>query len=158
MISPDTIIGKGTKIWHPELVNIYGAVIGDDCNIGAFVEIRKDVVIGDRVRIQAFTFIPEGITIEDDVFVGPHVCFTNDRYPDAHKAKAGTWQQENTLVKRGCSIGANATILPGLTLGEGAMIGAGAVVVANVPPNTTCYGNPAAVVRSPGEKSSNKDE
>ena len=137
MISPNTKIGKGTQIWQPELVNIYGAVIGDDCIIGAFVEIRKGVVIGDRVRIQAFAFIPEGTTIEDDVFIGPHVCFTNDRYPDAYKAKTGTWQQENTLVKRGCSIGANATIHPGLTIGEGAMFGAGAVVTADVQPNTT---------------------
>ena len=157
MISSDTKIGKGTHIWHPELVNIYGAVIGEDCNIGAFVEIKKGVVIGNRVRIQAFAFIPEGITIEDDVFIGPHVCFTNDRCPDAHTAEVGTWKQESTLVKKGCSIGANATILPGLTIREGAMIGAGAVVTRDVPPNTICYGNPAAAKPS-GEKPSKTDE
>jgi acetyltransferase-like isoleucine patch superfamily enzyme len=143
MISKDTIIGQGTKIWHPELVNIYGSTIGTDCNIGAFVEIRKNVIIGNRVRIQAFAFIPEGVTIGDDVFIGPHVCFTNDKYPDSINAKNGNWQCLTTLVQSGCSIGANATILPGITIGSKAVIGAGAVVTTNVPAGKVYYGNPA---------------
>lgn len=143
MISEDTIIGNGTKIWHPDLVNIYGATIGTDCNIGAFVEIRNNVIIGNRVRIQAFAFIPEGVTIEDDVFIGPHVCFTNDKYPDSINARNGKWQCLPTLVQTGCSIGANATILPGITIGSKAVIGAGAVVTGNIPAGKTYYGNPA---------------
>ena len=143
MISKDTRIGKGTKIWHPELVNIYGSTIGADCNIGAFVEIRKNVIIGDRVRIQAFAFIPEGVIIGDDVFIGPHVCFTNDKFPDSISAKNGKWQCLPTLVQSGCSIGANATILPGITIGSKSIIGAGAVVTRNVPAGKVYYGNPA---------------
>ena len=128
MISSDTKVGQGTKIWHPELVNIYGATIGEDCNIGAFVEIRKDVTIGNRVRVQAFAFLPEGVTIGDDVFIGPHVCFTNDKYPDPATAATGAWQRMTTQVGNGVAIGANSTILPGLTIGSGARVGAGSVV------------------------------
>ena len=150
MISEDTRIGRGTKIWHPELVNIYGAEIGEECSVGTFVEIRKDVVIGNNVRIQAFVFIPEGIVIKDDVFIGPHVCFTNDKFPDAEMARQGTWQRLPTLVENGCSIGAGVTILPGLTIGAGAIIGAGAVVTKDVPAGAKCYGNPAVAVKFAG--------
>jgi acetyltransferase-like isoleucine patch superfamily enzyme len=146
MISDDTKIGKGTRIWHPELVNIYGAIIGDDCNIGAFVEIRRNVYIGNRVRIQAFVFIPEGVVIEDDVFIGPHVCFTNDKYPASSTACSNEWNCLSTIVKRGCSIGANSTILPGVTIETRTVIGAGSVVTKNVPRNVVCVGNPARIV------------
>lgn len=139
-----TIIGKGTKIWHPEKSNIYpeGVIIGEYCNIGTLVEIRKDVKIGDGVKIQSFVFIPEGITIEDDVFIGPHVCFTNDRLPKSWK----DYVPEKTLVKKGASIGANSTILPGITIGKYSLVGAGSVVTKNVPARATVVGNPARKV------------
>jgi len=132
-------VGKGTKIWHPELSNIYGdGSIGENCNIGTLVEIRNPH-IGSRCKIQAFVFIPEGVTIGDDVFIGPHVCFTNDKYPSA--VDYGEFRQ--TIVKSGVAIGANSTIVCGITIGEGAMIGAGAVVTKDVPPGVIVVGNPA---------------
>ena len=153
MIRKDVKIGKGTKIFHPDLVNLYGCQIGENCKIGAFVEIRKDVKIGNNVKIQAFAFIPEAITIEDGVFIGPHVCFINDRYPravnpDGSLKRPEDWEVTKTLVKRGVGIGANATILCGLTVGENAMIGAGAVVTKDVPPNAVEVGNPARIIKS----------
>jgi acetyltransferase-like isoleucine patch superfamily enzyme len=140
-----TKIGKGTKIWYPESSNIYpeGVIIGKNCNIGTLVEIRKDVKIGNRVKIQAFTFIPEGVTIEDDVFVGPHVCFTNDIFPRVY----GDWEVVPTLVKKGASIGAGCTICPGITIGENAMVSAGAVVTKDVPDDALVRGVPAQVVK-----------
>lgn len=140
-----TVIGKGTKIWHPGKSNIYpkGVIIGEECNIGTMVEIRKDVKIGNRVKIQSFVFIPEGITIEDDVFIGPHVCFTNDKFPRSY------WPSDDleTLVKRGASIGASAVILPGLVIGKHTMVGAGSVVTKNVPDYVMVVGNPARKVK-----------
>lgn len=121
-------IGKGTKIWHADLVNIYGCTIGRDCNIGAFVEIGPGVVIGDRVRIAAKCFIPEGVFIEDDCFIGPGVIFTNDKYPPSSKEN---WKK--TRVCKGASIGAGAVILPGVTIGEGALVAAGSTVTRDVP-------------------------
>lgn len=155
MIKDDVKIGKGTKIFHPDLVNLYGCEIGKNCKIGALVEIRKTVRIGNNVKIQAFAFIPEGVTIEDDVFIGPHVCFTNDKYPKAVSSEGGLkrpeeWQTIETLVKRGASLGANSTILCGVTVGENAMVGAGAVVTKDVPPNVTVVGNPAKIIKSKG--------
>lgn len=148
MINSDVKTGKDVVIYHPELVNLYGCIIGDGCKIGAFVEIRKDVVIGKNVKIQAFAFIPEGITIEDNVFIGPHVCFTNDRYPRATKQNGmlleeGDWRLERTIIKEGASIGANATILCGVTIGKNSIIGAGAVVTKDVQQYTIVAGNPA---------------
>jgi len=138
-IANDVKVGKGTKIWHPETSNIYGnGSIGKGCNIGTFVEIR-DPDIGDGCKIQAFAFIPEGVHIGDDVFVGPHVCFTNDKYPSAEDF--GGFRE--TTVKDGATIGANATIVCGITIGKGAMVGAGAVVTRDVLPHTTVVGNPA---------------
>jgi acetyltransferase-like isoleucine patch superfamily enzyme len=131
-------VGEGTIIWHPDKVNIYGCEIGRDCNIGAFVEIGPGVKIGDRVRIGAFTFIPEGVTIEDDVFVGPGVTFTNDRYPPSDRTK---W--EPTRVCKGASIGARAIILPGVVIGEGALVGAGSLVTKDVHSAGLAYGAPA---------------
>ena len=144
-MSDKTVIGNNTKIWHEDKSNIYpeGVIIGTDCNIGTLVEIRKDVKIGDRVKIQAFTFIPEGVTIGNDVFIGPHVCFTNDGFPRASKS----CPVRKTVVKDFASIGANATILPGVIIGKNAMVGAGSVVTKDVPANTVVAGNPAKVLR-----------
>ena len=126
----------GTKIWHPELSNIGNCIIGANCIIHSHVWIGDGVVIGSNVRIQAFCYIPGGVTIEDDVFLGPRVTMTNDRYPPSPNL-------EKTLVKKGASIGAGAVILPGITIGENAIIGAGAVVTKDVPDGVTVYGNPA---------------
>lgn len=151
MIGPNTIIGKNTIIFHPDQVNIYGCTIGANCRIGSFVEIKPEVTIGNNVKIQAFAFIPEGIIIEDDVFIGPHVCFINDRYPKATTAEGlpkqrHNWKVEKTIVKKGAAIGANATIMCGVTIGENATVGAGSVVTTDVPPNTTVVGNPAKIL------------
>ena len=133
----DCEIGEGTVIWN--FVNLYGCKIGRNCIIGSFVEIGRDVKIGDNCKIEAFVFIPTGVTIEDNVFIGPKVTFTNDRYPVA----TGEWRVTPTLVKRGASIGANATILCGVTIGENAVVGAGSVVTESVPDNVVVAGNPA---------------
>ncbi len=151
MIAPDVRLGQDVTIFHPHLVNLYGCEIGDGCKIGAFVEIRRQVKIGRNVKIQAFAFIPEGITIEDGVFLGPHICFTNDKYPhavnpDGSLMKPDDWEIVPTLVKRGASIGANATILCGLTIGEYAIVGAGAVVTRDVPAQAIVAGVPARVI------------
>jgi acetyltransferase-like isoleucine patch superfamily enzyme len=132
-------IGYNTTIWHREKSNIYGdGRIGNNCNIGALVEIRNPQ-IGDDCKIQAFVFIPEGVKIGNRVFIGPHVCFTNDKHPTSH----GAWELLTTVVEDEVSIGANATILPGITLGYGCTVGAGAVVTKDVPANATVVGNPA---------------
>ena len=134
-------VGKGTKIWEPHLSNIHpDVVIGEDCVIHSHVWIGAGVNIGNNVKIQAFTFIPTGVTIEDNVFIGPHVVFTNDKYPPS---QGKGWLP--TYVKRGAVIGANATILPGITIGENSKIGAGSVVTKSISPNTTACGNPAKV-------------
>jgi len=153
MISEDVVLGKGVKIYHPELVNLYGCVIGEGTKIGSFVEIGKKVTIGKNCKIQAFAFIPEGVTIEDNVFVGPHACFTNDRIPrassDTGPLSESEWTVEPTTVKSGASIGANATILCGITIGHNALIGAGSTVTKNVADNTTVVGNPARTIPNP---------
>lgn len=151
MIADDVKLGKGVKVHHPGLVNLYGCELGEDCNVGAFVEIRKTVKIGKNVKIQAFAFIPEGVTIEDGAFIGPHACFTNDLYPrsinpDGSLMGADDWELVPTLVKRGASIGANSTILCGVTIGQYAMVGAGAVVTKDVPDYAIVAGVPARVV------------
>ena len=134
----DAILGRNVKVYEP--VNLYGCEIGADTRIGTFVEIQKDAVVGRRCKIQSHTFICEGVTIEDDVFIGHGVMFTNDRYP---RAEDPEWKLERTLIRKGATIGSGATILPGITVGEKAMIGAGSVVTKNVPPRATVAGNPA---------------
>lgn len=151
MIAPDVKLGKDVMVFHPEQVNLYGCEIGDGTKIGSFVEIRRDVKIGKNVKIQAFAFIPEGITVEDGVFIGPHVCFTNDLYPkavneDGELLKPDEWEIVPTLVKRGANLGANSTIICGVTIGEFALVGAGAVVTHDVPPYAVVAGVPARVI------------
>jgi UDP-2-acetamido-3-amino-2,3-dideoxy-glucuronate N-acetyltransferase len=151
MITDDVVIGKDVRIFHPELVNLYGCEIGAETKIGTFVEIRRGVKIGVRCKIQAFAFIPEGVTIEDGVFIGPHVCFTNDLFPRAVGADGSVqtdedWETLPTHVGSGASIGANATILCGLRIGSFALIGAGAVVIRDVAAYSVVAGNPARAV------------
>jgi acetyltransferase-like isoleucine patch superfamily enzyme len=152
MIAPDVRLGASVVIHHPDQVNLYGCAVGDGCKIASFVEIQRGVTLGQNVKVQAFAFIPSGVTIEDDAFVGPHVCFTNDRFPrasgdDGQTLNAGDWEIVPTVVRRGASIGANATIICGVTIGEGALVAAGAVVTRDVPPYALVRGNPARVVR-----------
>ena len=128
-----------TKFWHKELSNIHpDAKIGEDGIIHSHVWIGAEVVIGNRVKIQAFCFIPDGITIEDDVFIGPGVKFANDKYPPSSRTH---WAK--TVVRKGAAIGINAIILPGVEIGECAMIGAGSIVTKSVPAGEVWYGNPA---------------
>lgn len=142
-VSAQAQIGPRTKIWHQAQVR-EGAVIGSDCILGKDVYIDQGVQIGDRVKIQNSVSVYRGVTIEDDVFVGPQASFTNDLYPRADNA---AWQVVPTQIRRGASIGANATIVCGVTVGERAMVGAGAVVTRDVPPDTLVVGNPARVLR-----------
>ena len=142
MISKDVILGKRTKVWNPESVNIYGCRIGDDCNIATFVEIGKGVVIGNNCSIQSFCYIPENIFIGNNVFIGPGVIFTNDKYPPSDKKE---WKKYYTVIEDGVSIGARSVILPGVRIGNKARIGAGSVVTKNVEPGKLVYGVPAMV-------------
>ncbi len=149
-IAPDVKLGQDVKIYA--FVNLYGCEIGDECKIGTFVEIQKGVKIGKRVKISSHTFICEGVTIEDGVFIGHGVMFINDKYPRAtiesgELQTEADWECIPTLVKQGASIGSNATILCGVTIGEQAIIGAGSVVTHDVPPRTIAAGNPARVIR-----------
>lgn len=140
-ICESTNVGSGTRIWAFVHV-LAGAVIGKDCNICDGVFIENDVVIGDRVTIKSGVQLWDGLTIEDDVFIGPNATFTNDPFP---RSKQYLPQYKRTIVRPNASIGANATILPGLEIGAGAMIGAGAVVTRSVPPNAIVIGNPARI-------------
>ena len=145
-------IGEGTSIWQFCVV-LKGAVIGNNCNINCNVFIENDVTIGNNVTIKPGVQIWDGITLEDDVMVGPNATFTNDLFP---RSKNKDFKLDRTIVKKGASIGANATILAGITIGENAMIGAGSVVTKDVPANTIWYGNPArqkATINKDGKKS-----
>jgi UDP-2-acetamido-3-amino-2,3-dideoxy-glucuronate N-acetyltransferase len=147
-INEDVQLGQGVRIPQPELVNLYGCIIGDQTVIGAFVEIQSGAKVGSRCKISSHSFICEGVTIEDEVFVGHGVMFTNDRHPRATTAtgelqQRADWHLEPTRVHRRASIGSHATILCGLTIGEGATVGAGAVVTRDVPPYAVVVGIPA---------------
>jgi len=136
-------IGRGTKIWQ-FVVILEGAIIGNDCNICAQTLIEGDVVVGDRVTLKSGVQLWEGTRIDNDVFIGPNVTFTNDRFP---RSKKHPDSFEGIRIKHNASVGANATLLPGITVGEHAMVGAGAVVTKDVPPYALVAGNPAKIIR-----------
>jgi acetyltransferase-like isoleucine patch superfamily enzyme len=132
-------IGKNTKVWQYAII-LEGARIGENCNINAYCFIENDVVIGNNVTLKCGVYIWDGIIIEDDVFIGPYVTLTNDKYP---RSEIYPDQFVKTVIKKGASIGANATVICGITIGENSMIGAGSVVTKDVPPNTIGYDNPS---------------
>ncbi len=143
-----TKIGANTRVWQ-FVVILAGARIGSDCNICSHCFIENDVIVGDRVTVKSGVQLWDGLRLEDDVFVGPNVSFTNDRYPRSRNPDAVLLE---TIVEAGASIGAGATILPGLRIGRGAMVAAGSVVTRDVPPGATVIGNPARRKPSPPEK------
>lgn len=149
-ISPDVKLGKDVKIFG--FVNLYGCTIGDGSKIGTFVEIQKNATIGKNCKISSHTFICEGVHIEDNCFIGHNVTFINDKYPratneDGSLQTEADWKVVETFIRRGASIGSSSTILCGVTIGEGAIIGAGAVVTKDVEPFTVVAGVPAKVIR-----------
>jgi UDP-2-acetamido-3-amino-2,3-dideoxy-glucuronate N-acetyltransferase len=150
-IADDVVLGNDVRIFQPDLVNLYGCSIGAESRIGVFVEIQKNASIGERCKISSHTFICEGVRVEDEVFIGHGVMFTNDRYPQAVN-EDGTLQTEadwtvvGTRVKRRAAIGSNATIMAGVTIGESALIGAGAVVTSDVADYAIVVGVPARVI------------
>jgi UDP-2-acetamido-3-amino-2,3-dideoxy-glucuronate N-acetyltransferase len=149
-IAPDVKLGQRVKIFA--FTNLYGCQIGDDVKIGTFVEIQKNARVGNRCKVSSHSFICEGVTLEDEVFIGHGVMFINDRFPRATAGGAlqteADWTCIPTVVKRGASIGSNATILCGVEIGEGATVGAGSVVTKDVPPGAVVAGNPARVMKS----------
>jgi UDP-2-acetamido-3-amino-2,3-dideoxy-glucuronate N-acetyltransferase len=143
--------GDDVVIAFPDLVNLYGCTLGQGTRIGPFVEIQKGALIGRNCKVSSHTFICEGVTIEDEVFIGHGVMFTNDRYPraanlDGSLQTESDWKLEKTIVKRRASVGSNATILCGVTIGEGALVAAGAVVTKNVPDYAIVAGVPAKLI------------
>ncbi len=148
-IHPSTRLGEGVRIYHPELVNIYGATIGDQTRIGPFVEIQGRAIVGARCKIQSHVFIPDGVIIEDEVFVGHGVMFTNDFWPRAVDEQGqmidADWTLSPTLVKRRAVIGSGVTLLP-VTIGQASLVGAGSVVTRDVPDYAVVTGNPARTV------------
>jgi acetyltransferase-like isoleucine patch superfamily enzyme len=150
-IAPDVKMGKGVRIFG--FTNLYGCEIGDDVKIGTFVEIQKGARIGNRCKISSHTFICEGVELEDEVFIGHNVTFTNDLFPRATNGDGALqgdmdWQCVPTLIKRGASIGSGVTVLCGVTVGEQALVGAGSVVTQDVPAFTVVAGNPARVIKT----------
>ena len=142
----------GTNVRLSKFINLYGCEIGDDTKIGAFVEIQKNAVIGKRCKISSHSFICEGVIVEDNVFIGHGVIFTNDSYPratntDGSLQTESDWKVEPTVIKKGASIGSGATILPNLTIGDNAIVGAGSTVTKSVPANAIVAGNPAKILR-----------
>lgn len=150
-ISDNVKLNGDVTIHHPALVNLYGCEVGHGSKIGTFVEIQKGAVIGERCKISSHTFVCEGVTIEDEVFVGHGVMFTNDRFPratnpDGSPQTDADWKLELTRVKRRASIGSNVTVVCGITIGEGALVAAGAVVTKDVPDYAIVAGVPAKVI------------
>ncbi len=146
-VSPQASLGEGTSIWHQAQVR-EGARLGKNCILGKGVYIDAGVMIGDNVKIQNYVSVFHGVTLEDGAFVGPHVCFTNDRKPrainpDGSLKSAGDWVLSETQVRRGATLGANATIVCGTTIGAWAMVGAGSVVTRDIPDYGLAWGNPA---------------
>ncbi len=156
LIAPNVVMGARVKIYA--FTNLYGCTLGDDVKVGTFVEIQKGARIGDRCKISSHSFICEGVTLESDVFIGHGVMFTNDLFPRASTADGkpqteADWVCLPTLVKKGASIGSNATLLCGITIGAGAMVGAGSVVTKDVPDGAVVAGNPARVIRKTDPRS-----
>jgi acetyltransferase-like isoleucine patch superfamily enzyme len=160
-IAADVVLGPDVKILQPNLVNLYGCSIGAETKIGAFVEIQRNASIGARCKISSHSFICEGVTIEDEVFVGHGVMFTNDLYPravnpDGTLQTEADWQIGKTTVKRRAGIGSNATIIAGVTIGEGALVGAGSVVTRDVADYAIVAGAPARVIGDMRERTTFK--
>ena len=142
----------GADVRLSKFINLYGCEVGDETKVGAFVEIQKNAIVGKRCKISSHTFICEGVIVEDNVFIGHGVTFTNDTYPratrmDGSMQTEADWKVERTVICRGASIGSGATILCNVSVGENAIVGAGSVVTKNVPPNSIVAGNPARVLR-----------
>jgi acetyltransferase-like isoleucine patch superfamily enzyme len=150
LIAPDVKLGAGVRVYG--FTNLYGCTIGDGTHVGTFVEIQKGAAIGKRCKISSHSFICEGVTIEDEVFIGHHVTFINDRFPRAtndqgQRQTEADWVCEKTVVRRGASIGSGSTLLGGITVGEHALVGAGSVVTKDVPAHAVVAGNPARRLR-----------
>jgi UDP-2-acetamido-3-amino-2,3-dideoxy-glucuronate N-acetyltransferase len=147
----DATLGNNVRIINEDLVNLYGCAIGDSTMVGPFVEIQRNAKVGARCKISSHSFICEGVTIEDEVFIGHGVMFTNDRYPratndDGTMQSAADWTVETTTVGRRASIGSNVTVLSGISIGAGALVGAGAVLTKNVPAFAIVAGVPAQII------------
>jgi len=150
-IAEDVKLGANVRL--SSFINLYGCEVGDETKIGAFVEIQKNAIVGKHCKISSHTFICEGVIIEDNVFIGHGVTFTNDTYPRATRMDGSLqteadWKVERTVIRKGASVGSGATVLSNVSVGENAIVGAGSVVTKDVPPNTIVAGNPAKILRS----------